>query len=123
MAAPPCSPGYQEKLMEAITSTGKPVIVIYIQGRPLNMNLAAKKAQALLTAWYPGEQGGAAIADVLFGDYNPAGRLPVSIPRSDNSSFPRVKVTCLLSPFFKKIRRNPFNRIGACDTEATLSQM
>lgn len=69
--------------MEAITSTGKPVIVIYIQGRPLNMNLAAEKAQALLTVWYPGEQGGAAIADVLFGDYNPAGRLPVSIPRSE----------------------------------------
>lgn len=75
--------GHQEKLIEAITSTGKPVVVIYIQGRPLNMNLAAEKAQALLTAWYPGEQGGAAIADILFGDYNPAGRLPVSIPRSE----------------------------------------
>lgn len=75
--------GYQEKLMKAVIDTGKPVVVIYIQGRPLNMNLAAQKAQALLTAWYPGEQGGAAIADILFGDYNPAGRLPVSVPRSE----------------------------------------
>lgn len=75
--------GDQEKLIKAVAATGKPLIVIYIQGRPLNMNLAAEKAQALLTAWYPGEQGGAAIADILFGDYNPAGRLPVSIPRSE----------------------------------------
>lgn len=74
--------GNQEALLQAVASTGKPLVVIYIQGRPLNMNLAAAKAQALLTSWYPGEQGGAAIADVLFGDYNPAGRLPVSVPRS-----------------------------------------
>ena len=75
--------GDQEKLLEAVAATGKPLVVIYIQGRTLNMNLASEKAQALLTAWYPGEQGGAAIADVLFGDYNPAGRLPVSVPRSE----------------------------------------
>lgn len=75
--------GNQEKLLEEVTATGKPVVVVYIQGRPLNMNLAAERAQALLTAWYPGEQGGAAVAEILFGDYNPAGRLPVSIPRSE----------------------------------------
>lgn len=75
--------GDQEKLLEAIAATGKPLVVVYIQGRTLNMNLATEKAQALLTAWYPGEQGGTAIADVLFGDYNPAGRLPVSVPRSE----------------------------------------
>jgi beta-glucosidase len=74
--------GDQEKLLNAVAATGKPLIVVYIQGRPLDMNLAAEKADALLTAWYPGEQGGAAIADVLFGDVNPAGRLPISIPRS-----------------------------------------
>lgn len=75
--------GDQEKLLQAVAATGKPLVVIYIQGRPLNMNLAAEKAQALLTAWYPGEQGGAGIADVLFGDYAPAGRLPISIPRNE----------------------------------------
>lgn len=75
--------GDQEPLLEALAATGKPLVVVYIQGRTLNMNLASEKAQALLTAWYPGEQGGTAIADVLFGDYNPAGRLPVSVPRSE----------------------------------------
>lgn len=78
-----CLLGDQEKLIKAVAAIGKPMVVIYIQGRPLNMNLAAEKAQALLTAWYPGEQGGVAIADILFGDYNPAGRLPVSVPRSE----------------------------------------
>lgn len=74
--------GDQEKLLDALAGTGKPLIVVYIQGRPLNMNNASEKADALVTAWYPGQEGGHAIADILFGDYNPAGRLPVSIPRS-----------------------------------------
>ncbi len=74
--------GDQERLMDALAETGKPLIVVYIQGRPLNMNNASTKASALLTAWYPGQEGGHAIADILFGDYNPAGRLPISIPRS-----------------------------------------
>ncbi|MDX8340016.1 glycoside hydrolase family 3 N-terminal domain-containing protein [Draconibacterium sp. IB214405] len=74
--------GDQMKLLEAIKKTGKPMVVIYIEGRPLNMNWAAENADALLTAWYPGEQGGNGIADVLFGDYNPSGRLPVSIAAS-----------------------------------------
>jgi beta-glucosidase len=57
-------------------------VLVMIEGRPLNLNWAAEHVPAILTAWYPGEQGGSAIADVLFGDYNPAGRLPISIPRS-----------------------------------------
>jgi beta-glucosidase len=73
--------GKQEALINALKTTGKPLIVVYIQGRPLNMNLAVECADALLTAWYPGQEGGNAIADVLFGDYNPAGRLPISVPR------------------------------------------
>jgi len=75
--------GAQSDLLKALKQTGKPLIVVYIQGRPLNMNWAANNADALLTAWYPGQEGGNAIADVLFGDYNPAGRLPVSVPRHE----------------------------------------
>ncbi|MDU1903862.1 MAG: glycoside hydrolase family 3 N-terminal domain-containing protein [Dysgonomonas sp.] len=74
--------GKQMDLLKAVKATGKPVIVVYIQGRPLNMNWVKENADALLTAWYPGQEGGNAIADVIFGDYNPAGRLPISIPRS-----------------------------------------
>lgn len=73
--------GKQLDLLKAVEATGKPVIVIYIQGRPLNMNWADQHADALLTAWYPGQEGGNAIADILFGDYNPAGRLAISVPR------------------------------------------
>lgn len=74
--------GDQLKLLKALHKTGKPLIVVYIEGRPLDMKWAAVNADALLTAWYPGEQGGNGIADVLFGDYNPSGRLPVSVPRN-----------------------------------------
>lgn len=73
--------GRQNQLLQALKKTGKPLVVVYIEGRPLNKNWADANADALLTAYYPGEQGGNAIADVLFGDYNPAGRLPVSVPR------------------------------------------
>ena len=74
--------GKQEELMERIYATDKPVVTIYIQGRPLDMNLANEKSNALLTLWYPGMEGGSALADILWGDYNPAGRLPISVPRS-----------------------------------------
>ena len=74
--------GKQEELMQRIYATDKPVVTVFIQGRPLDMNLAAEKSNALLTLWYPGMEGGSALADILWGDYNPAGRLPISIPRS-----------------------------------------
>lgn len=72
--------GHQMPLLKALKATGKPMVVVYIEGRPMDKNWAAQYADALLTAYYPGQEGGTAIADVLFGDYNPAGRLPVSIP-------------------------------------------
>ena len=74
--------GLQNELLKAVKATGKPVVVVYVEGRPLDKNWASEKADALLTMWYPGGEGGTALADVLFGDYNPAGRLPVSVPRN-----------------------------------------
>lgn len=74
--------GRQQELLEALEKTGKPLVVVDIEGRPLEKNWAAAHADALLTAYYPGQEGGQAIADVLFGDVNPAGRLPISVPVS-----------------------------------------
>lgn len=74
--------GRQQELLKALKATGKPLIVVYIEGRPLDKTWASENADALLTAYYPGQEGGNAIADVLFGDYNPAGRLPLTVPRS-----------------------------------------
>lgn len=74
--------GRQEELMQRIYFLGKPVVTVYICGRPMDMNLASEKSNALLLLWYPGMEGGSALADVLWGDYNPSGKLPISIPRS-----------------------------------------
>lgn len=75
-------PGYQEELLQALHATGKPVILVLSNGRPLSVNWAAKHIPAIVEMWFPGEAGGRAVADVLFGDYNPAGRLPITFPRS-----------------------------------------
>ena len=74
--------GLQPQLLKELKATGKPLVVVYIEGRPLDKNWAEENADALLTLWYPGGEGGTALADVLLGRYNPAGRLPVSVPRS-----------------------------------------
>ena len=73
--------GLQEDLIKEIAKLHKPLIIIYIEGRPTLKNTASEVADALITAFYPGEQDGNAIADVIFGKYNPAGRLPISQPR------------------------------------------
>jgi beta-glucosidase len=75
-------PGKQEELLEAIVGTGRPVVLVLQNGRPLTISWAAKHVPAILEAWYPGELGGRAIAETLFGDNNPAGRLPITFPRS-----------------------------------------
>jgi len=72
----------QEELMEAVFATGKPIVLVLINGRPLDISWAAEHVPAILEAWYPGSQGGNGIADLLFGDANPSGHLPVSWPRS-----------------------------------------
>ena len=88
--------GLQDELLQALKRSGKPLVVVYIEGRPLDKRWAAENADALLTLWYPGQEGGTALAEVLWGDYNPAGRLPVSVPRDAgqlpvyyNKRFPR----------------------------------
>jgi len=75
-------PENQEALLEAVAATGKPVVLVLQNGRPLALPWAAAHVPAILEAWYPGEFGGRAIAETLFGDNNPAGRLPISFPRS-----------------------------------------
>jgi beta-glucosidase len=80
-------PGDQQKLLEAVCQTGKPVILVLQSGRPYNLSYAAAHCKAILVNWLPGEEGGPATADVLFGAYNPAGRLPMTFPR-DASQLP-----------------------------------
>ncbi|GJG85903.1 beta-glucosidase [Gemmatimonadetes bacterium T265] len=75
-------PGIQEQMIEAAAAAGKPLVVVLQNGRPLEINWVADHAAAVLEAWLPGVEGGTAVADVLFGDVNPGGKLPVSWPRS-----------------------------------------
>lgn len=72
----------QQGLLEAIAATGKPVVLVLLSGSALAVNWANEHVPAIVHAWYPGEEGGVAIAEALFGDYNPAGRLPVTFYRS-----------------------------------------
>ncbi len=74
-------PGKQTQLVQAIAATGKPYVVVLMNGRPLTLGWVANHAPALLEAWYPGTEGGNAVADVLFGAANPGGKLPMSFPR------------------------------------------
>ena len=74
--------GRQNELLDMAKATGKPVVVVLIKGRPLAVNHCAELADAMIDAWYPGMEGGQAVADVLFGDYNPAGRLTISVPKN-----------------------------------------
>ncbi len=76
-------PGHQEELIERVTATGTPVVVVLIGGSAITMTPWLDQVAAVLDAWYPGEAGGDAVADVLFGDYNPAGRLPVTFPMAE----------------------------------------
>src|SRR5207244_3325555 len=75
-------PPPQQNLLEAVAATGKPLIIVLTNGSALAVNWAQQHAAAILEAWYPGEEGGTAVADVLAGTYNPAGRLPVTFYKS-----------------------------------------
>ena len=73
--------GVQEDLIQAVFATGTPTVVVLINGRPLSTRWTSEHVPALVEAWEPGERGGEAVADVLFGNYNPTGRLAISVPR------------------------------------------
>src|ERR671939_1259835 len=75
-------PARQQGLLEAVAATGKPVVLVLLNGSALAVNWAQQHVSAIVEAWYPGQAGGSALADVLFGDYNPAGRLPVTFYKS-----------------------------------------
>ena len=75
-------PGRQLELVQAVYATGKPVVVVMINGRPMSINWVNKYIPGIIQTWFPGAQGGTAIADVLFGDYNPGGKLTVTIPKT-----------------------------------------
>jgi beta-glucosidase len=74
--------GRQDDLLKSLVATGKPVVVLLFNGRPISINYAAQHAPAILECWYLGQEAGHAVAEVLFGDHNPGGKLPISIPRS-----------------------------------------
>jgi beta-glucosidase len=76
--------GVQEQLLEAVAKTGRPIVLVLVSGKPCTINWAASNIPAILESWYPGELGGTATADVLFGNYNPAGRLPITFPVNSN---------------------------------------
>jgi len=75
-------PGNQQALLEELKKTGKPIILVLMSGRPNSIEWANDNVDAILEAWYPGTMGGPAIADVLYGDYNPSGKLPITFPRN-----------------------------------------
>ena len=77
-----CLPGHQEELIQKIAALGKPVVVVLVAGSAVTMTSWIESVSAVVDAWYPGETGGLAVADVLFGDYNPGGRLPITFPQS-----------------------------------------
>jgi beta-glucosidase len=75
-------PGNQQKLLESVASTGRPIVLLVFSGRPLVLDWAAQHVNAIIVAWFPGTEGGSAIANVLYGDTAPSGKLPMSFPRA-----------------------------------------
>jgi beta-glucosidase len=104
-------PGFQRNLVQAVVATGTPTVVVLINGRALTINWIAQHVPAILEAWFPGEQGGTAIAEALFGDVNPGGKLPVTFPKTVGEipmAFPhapaswapgRTRISGVLFPF------------------------
>jgi beta-glucosidase len=104
-------PGLQQQLLEAVVRVGKPVVVVLVSGSALAVNFAEERASAVLQAWYPGEEGGSALADVLFGDVSPAGRLPVTFPRSA-ADLPRFDDYAVRGHTYRYLETEPLYPFG-----------
>jgi beta-glucosidase len=117
-------PGVQQTLLEAVHATGKPLVVVLVNGSALAVNWAEQHAEAIVELWYPGEEGGTALADVLFGDYNPAGRMPVTFYRSvdDLPPFRDYAMAGHTYRFFKGEPLYPFG-YGLSYTQFTYSDL
>jgi beta-glucosidase len=104
-------PGRQEELLRDLHATGKPVVLVLTGGSPIAIGWAAKNIPAILMAWYPGEAGGEAVADVLFGDYNPSGRLPVTFVKSLDQ-VPPFEDYSMEGRTYRFMREEPLYRFG-----------
>jgi beta-glucosidase len=104
-------PRPQEELIQKIHALGKPVVLVLLSGSALAVNWANEKIPAILEAWYPGEEGGTAIADVLFGDYNPAGRLPVTFYKSVNQ-LPPFEEYAMAGRTYRYLHEEPLYPFG-----------
>ena len=117
-------PQAQQQLMEKVCAVGKPTVLVLTTGSALSVNWAQKNVPAILLAWYPGQRGGSAVADVLFGDYNPAGRLPITFYRSvdDLPAFDDYSMANRTYRYFKGRPLYPFG-YGLSYTEFTCDNL
>ena len=104
-------PAIQEELLKTIHATGKPIALILTSGSALAVNFAKEKVPAIVQAWYPGEEGGTAVADVIFGDYNPAGRLPVTFYKSIDQ-LPDVRDYDMKGRTYRFMKEEPLYSFG-----------
>ncbi len=104
-------PGQQLALLKELKKTGRPLIVVVTGGSPIDLSWAQEHADAILFAWYPGEEGGNAVADALFGDYNPGGRLPVTFPKS-YSQLPPFENYAMRGRSYRFMEEEPLYRFG-----------
>ncbi len=104
-------PEVQQNLMELIYATGKPIVLVLTGGSAITFNWAAEHIPAIIMAWYPGEEGGRAVADVLFGDYNPAGRLPMTFPKSIEQ-LPPFDEYCMMGRTYRYMEEEPLFPFG-----------
>jgi beta-glucosidase len=103
--------GLQQRLMEVVVALGKPTVLVVVAGSALDLRWAAEHVDAIVQAWYPGQEAGRAIADVLFGDYNPAGRLPVTFPGSTHD-LPDITDYRMRGRTYRYLEREPLFPFG-----------